>query len=108
VEELNRAELKSNEGCSDLNNHNDNKPEGKQSRKPVQPPTDVKQWLQKYISNSSSGAKLVTALLTEGCTIEEASTKALEFAKQQGKGSKWGTTSHVKAHWIFETEGMQS
>ena len=62
-------------------------------------PADTRSWLERYIEKpESSGAKLVTSMLVKGCTLEEASVKALEFGK--GKSS-WGTKSNIKSQLSY-------
>ena len=64
--------------------------------------TDKKvSWLESYIADpQKSGAKLITAKLSKGCSIDELITVAKAYNKKAG--SKWGQTpSSVKAHFRF-------
>jgi hypothetical protein len=88
VTSINRAPLK-------------NQPTKKKSAKQDKKPAENQTWLSKYISEPTSGAKIVTSMLARpnGCSVNECSKKALEYAKAHG--SKWGTESHIKSHLRF-------
>ena len=74
VEKLNRAPLKSK-------------------------PADKKSWLQSYTGKKNTAARIVTALLVKGTTIEHCSEQALAFSKK--KGNTWGALPDIKQHLKF-------
>lgn len=100
VTALNRGELKSKEA-----HHKSEKLDApqveKKAPKTVKAPDQPSDWLLRYINNpDASGAKKVTALLVQGCTLDDAVRVATEYG--QKKGSRWGQNhGSIKSHLAF-------
>ena len=107
VTALNRGELKSKQGSQKSENLKPIKPDVK-TPKPIKAPDQPSDWLQRYVNNpDSSGAKKVTALLVDGCTLDDAVRVATEYGEK--KGSKWGQNhGSIKSHLAFlKQKGLQ-
>ena len=60
-------------------------------------------WLQNYIIDPTTAARMLTAKLANGgCTVEEAKKLCGAYSKEKKNGQSWGTKNRdVKSHFRY-------